>query len=227
MLGMLEHRKVRDVLVQGDILINTSLTEAFCIAIVEAACCGLQVVSTKVGGVPEVLPPDLIYLAEPNDQSLREELERAIADKRAGRNVPPFVAHNRIKLLYTWRDVAHRTERVYKRVADLVERETKERLSRYYSCGPLSGKLFVIAAVLNIWFMCFLQIFQPSQKIEITPELQRTYILKSNANQKNSKEEQRSQKRTLLECEDSLTNGTSSKILRRSNRKRTKSKKEL
>lgn len=28
------------VLVQGDILINTSLTEAFCIAIVEAACCG-------------------------------------------------------------------------------------------------------------------------------------------------------------------------------------------
>ena len=31
--------------------------------------CSLQVVSTKVGGVPEVLPPDLIYLAEPNDQS--------------------------------------------------------------------------------------------------------------------------------------------------------------
>ena len=26
----------------------------------------LQVVSTKVGGVPEVLPPDLIYLAEPS-----------------------------------------------------------------------------------------------------------------------------------------------------------------
>ncbi|XP_063410123.1 phosphatidylinositol N-acetylglucosaminyltransferase subunit A-like isoform X2 [Mytilus trossulus] len=227
LLGMLEHRKVRDVLVQGDILINTSLTEAFCIAIVEAACCGLQVVSTKVGGVPEVLPPDLIYLAEPNDQSLREELERAIADKRAGKNVPPFVAHNRIKLLYTWRDVAHRTERVYKRVADLVERETKERLSRYYSCGPLSGKLFVIAAVLNIWFMCFLQIFQPSQKIEIAPELQRSHILKRNANQKTSKEEQRSQKRTLLENEDNLTNGTSSKILRRSNRKRTKSKEEV
>ena len=28
------------VLVQGDIFLNTSLTEAFCIAIVEAACCG-------------------------------------------------------------------------------------------------------------------------------------------------------------------------------------------
>ena len=33
-------RQVRDVLVQGDIFLNTSLTEAFCIAIVEAASCG-------------------------------------------------------------------------------------------------------------------------------------------------------------------------------------------
>ena len=31
---------VLQVLVQGDIFLNASLTEAFCIAIVEAACCG-------------------------------------------------------------------------------------------------------------------------------------------------------------------------------------------
>ena len=30
---------------QGDILINTSLTEAFCIAIVEAACCGYVMIT--------------------------------------------------------------------------------------------------------------------------------------------------------------------------------------
>jgi len=40
LLGALEHSQVRGVLVQGDIFLNTSLTEAFCIAIVEAACCG-------------------------------------------------------------------------------------------------------------------------------------------------------------------------------------------
>ena len=45
-----------EVLVRGHIFLNTSLTEAFCIAIVEAAACGLMVVSTNVGGVPEVLP---------------------------------------------------------------------------------------------------------------------------------------------------------------------------
>jgi glycosyltransferase involved in cell wall biosynthesis len=31
----------------------SSLTEAFCIAILEAASCGLLTVSTRVGGVPE------------------------------------------------------------------------------------------------------------------------------------------------------------------------------
>ncbi len=53
------------MLTRGDIFLNCSLTEAFCIAIVEAASCGLLVVSTKVGGVPEVLPPHMLRLAEP------------------------------------------------------------------------------------------------------------------------------------------------------------------
>lgn len=32
----------------------------------EAASCGLVVVSTRVGGVPEVLPPNLIKLCDPH-----------------------------------------------------------------------------------------------------------------------------------------------------------------
>ena len=43
MLGLLPHTQVRNVLVQGLIFLNTSLTEAFCIAIMEGACCRLQV----------------------------------------------------------------------------------------------------------------------------------------------------------------------------------------
>ena len=53
-LGSVPHKDIRNVLVQGQIFLNTSLTEAFCISIIEAACCGLLVVSTNVGGVPEV-----------------------------------------------------------------------------------------------------------------------------------------------------------------------------
>jgi glycosyltransferase involved in cell wall biosynthesis len=46
---------------------NTSLTEAFGIAILEAACAGLYVVSTRVGGIPEILPEDMISFAEPEE----------------------------------------------------------------------------------------------------------------------------------------------------------------
>jgi len=53
------------VLQQGSIFLNTSLTEAFGIAILEAACAGLHVVSTRVGGVPEILPEDMISFTAP------------------------------------------------------------------------------------------------------------------------------------------------------------------
>jgi len=53
---------------------NTSLTESFGIAILEAACAGLYVMSTRVGGVPEILPPDMISFAEPEENGLSFQL---------------------------------------------------------------------------------------------------------------------------------------------------------
>lgn len=49
---------------------NTSLTESFGIAIVEAACAGLYVVSTRVGGIPEILPEDMISFSNPDEDGL-------------------------------------------------------------------------------------------------------------------------------------------------------------
>lgn len=54
-------------------------------AIVEAASCGLQVVSTSVGGIPEVLPPSLIILTEPNIDSVLSGLQQAIERHRRHR----------------------------------------------------------------------------------------------------------------------------------------------
>jgi len=78
LLGGLPHDQVRDVLCRGHIFLNTSLTESFCIAILEAACCGLLVVTTDVGGVPEVLPPHMAYLAKPDEKSIVRQLRKAI-----------------------------------------------------------------------------------------------------------------------------------------------------
>ncbi|XP_070134810.1 uncharacterized protein PIG-A [Drosophila bipectinata] len=82
MVGAVEHAKVRDILVRGHIFVNTSLTEAYCMAIVEAASCGLQVVSTSVGGIPEVLPQSLIFLAEPDIDAIYSGILVAIERHR-------------------------------------------------------------------------------------------------------------------------------------------------
>ena len=70
MLGSVPHKEVRNVMNRGHIFINTSLTEAFCIAIIEAASCGLLVVATDVGGVTEVSPHDMMLLAKPDPDSI-------------------------------------------------------------------------------------------------------------------------------------------------------------
>jgi phosphatidylinositol N-acetylglucosaminyltransferase subunit A len=99
LLGALHHSEVRNVLCRGHIFLNTSLTEAFCIAILEAASCGLLCVSTNVGGVPEVLPPDMIYLSPAKPEPLIENLELAI---KQSKNIPCSKMHETIKSLYSW-----------------------------------------------------------------------------------------------------------------------------
>ncbi|XP_064611415.1 phosphatidylinositol N-acetylglucosaminyltransferase subunit A-like [Liolophura sinensis] len=175
LLGSLEHSKVQEVLVQGDIFLNTSLTEAFCIAIVEGACCGLQVVSTKVGGIPEVLPPGAIFLAEPSVSCLVVELEKAIVKCREG-SVDPYATHMAVRDLYTWQDVARRTELVYDAVMTTPSPDLQERISTYYGCGPLAGKLFVIAVMLNCFVLLLLQWMFPSEGFERAPEFPRKSV---------------------------------------------------
>lgn len=65
-----------------------------------------------MGGIPEVLPEGLITLCEPTVRSLCAGLEAVIARQRSG-NVPsPASNHMRVRNLYTWRNVAERTEKV-------------------------------------------------------------------------------------------------------------------
>jgi len=77
-LGAVPHKDVASVLRRGHVFLNCSLTESFCIAILEAASCGLLVVSTNVGGVPEVLEPDMIVLCDPCVEALVSGVGSAI-----------------------------------------------------------------------------------------------------------------------------------------------------
>ena len=87
----------------------------------------LQVISTKVGGVPEVLPSDMIKMAEPNvsckvtmvammslitPTALAEALHEAIEVQRGGHQLDVWESHQRVTEMYNWYDIAERTEKV-------------------------------------------------------------------------------------------------------------------
>ena len=171
LLGAIKHDDVRDVLVQGDLFLNASLTEAFCMAIVEAAACGLQVVSTKVGGIPEVLPSQMIWLTEPSVKGLLDGLERALADRRAGNVISPFEAHQRVKGYYQWEDIAKRTQRVYDSVVKDPEDKLGHRLYKFWQCGTISGALFIVIAVIEHLLSLVFAWLVPTESIDISPEL--------------------------------------------------------
>ncbi|KAG6810562.1 hypothetical protein H0H92_011316 [Tricholoma furcatifolium] len=108
---------------------NTSLTESFGIAILEAACTGMYVVSTRVGGVPEVLPKDMISFAEPDEDDVFRAMSEAIGIVAAGKH-DPQQAHERIRTFYNWEDIAVRTEKVYDAVMKSPQMELMERMQR-------------------------------------------------------------------------------------------------
>nr|XP_019045831.1 phosphatidylinositol glycan, class A [Kwoniella bestiolae CBS 10118]OCF24761.1 phosphatidylinositol glycan, class A [Kwoniella bestiolae CBS 10118] len=129
LLGRVRPGDVRDVLNRGQIYLNNSLTEAFGISIIEAASAGLFVVATKVGGVPEILPEDMIEFARADEEDVIRALTHAIHTIKSGKH-DPLKAHERVKGMYTWEEVAERTEKVYERAMETPSRSTAERLSR-------------------------------------------------------------------------------------------------
>lgn len=109
LLGMVESSNVRNVLCRGHIFLNVSLTEAFCIALLEAACCGLLCVSTNVGGIPEVLPPRMIFLAPPKAKPIIKQVEEAIK-KLEKEGINHQHHHKVVKSLYNWQSTTTRIE---------------------------------------------------------------------------------------------------------------------
>jgi phosphatidylinositol glycan class A protein len=170
LLGALVHSAVPAVLNRGHIFLNCSLTEAFCIAIVEAASCGLLVVSTNVGGVPEVLPADMIELADPNVTDLVRALVRSFPRARLLTETRRWTFHERVRRMYNWDNVASRHEVIYHRVLAPAPAPFIDRLHRYYACGIWAGKIWCCVVVSFYLFGLLLAYLQPLDSIEIAPD---------------------------------------------------------
>ncbi|GAC93030.1 glycosyltransferase [Pseudozyma hubeiensis SY62] len=166
--GAVRQGDVRDHLTRGTIFLNTSLTEAFGTGIIEAACAGLFVVSTRVGGIPEVLPPAMVRLARPEEDDIVRAMDDAIAYVRAGKH-DPLAYHEAVKHMYSWSDVAKRVNGVYRQAMENDLPRPAQRLAKYNAGGVIAGKIFVIIVVVDMFFLKLLEWWLPDRCIDRCP----------------------------------------------------------
>ena len=84
---------------------------------------------SRVGGIPEVLPKDLIYMAEPSASAIISALNTVIEKIKLGKTPTKHEMHGRIAPLYTWPKV----KRTLKQTQRLLGQSTAE---------PVTMKLF-------------------------------------------------------------------------------------
>lgn len=162
MLGELNNLEVRDkLLMRGDVFLNTSLTEAFCMAIVEAVSCGLTVVSTSVGGIPEVLPEEFIYFVQPDPEDILRGLTTAIDDFLAGKRPSPERCNQFVRDAYSWKDVAIRTEKIYKSSTARQSPSLGKKVRRLWEKGSMAGPLMAMLYLFCHYFILILSYIQP------------------------------------------------------------------
>jgi len=110
LLGSVPPSEVPAMLTRGQIFLSTSLTEAYCIAVLEAVSCGLLGISTRVGGVAEIFPPHVLQLAEPEEMALVSSILKAVEHVQGD---GPRSYHDYVASRHSWVAVASATALVY------------------------------------------------------------------------------------------------------------------
>lgn len=126
--------------------------------------------STNVGGVPEVLPDDMIFMAKPSVSDLTKNLSKAIQAKLDTKiehqRLESIDFHERIKNMYSWTNVTKRTISVYEQVLQQPKKTFLERLGRYRSVGPFAGYVASILAITLHLYVSLCQWWQSEEFID-------------------------------------------------------------
>ncbi|EDP44331.1 hypothetical protein MGL_1728 [Malassezia globosa CBS 7966] len=169
LVGAVRQRDIRTHLNRGQLFLNTSLTEAFGTSIIEATCAGLYIVTTKVGGIPELLPSSMMRLAEPCVESIVSEMSLAIEYLRTGQH-DPHEQHYKVASMYSWSETTRRLETVYARAMASPNRSVTERFERYMSIGgPIGGPIICLVVAAQMIIALALEWLIPEASIPRVP----------------------------------------------------------
>ncbi|AGO09882.1 AaceriAAL108Cp [[Ashbya] aceris (nom. inval.)] len=172
LLGAVQHENVREVMCLGDIYLHASLTEAFGTVLVEAASCGLLIVTTKVGGIPEVLPEHMtVYASETSVSSLVEATNTAIEIVR-DKKVDRMAFHEQVSQMYDWMDVARRTVQVYEKCQrNPANKDWNVMLKKYYHRDNAWARtLYTLCCITEYILWYVLEWWYPRSEIDLAPK---------------------------------------------------------
>lgn len=113
--GRVPHERVKDYMNQAEVFVLSSLSEGFPVTILEAMACGLPVVATRVGGVPDIIKNGTNgYLVDTmNQEQIAEALLNLLQDKQLRKDISE---NNREGVRrYRWDAVAATLEGVYQK----------------------------------------------------------------------------------------------------------------
>lgn len=136
-------------------------------AILEAACCNLLVVSTNVGGIPEVLPDRMVYLSKPSCEDLLVKLSHAIEDVP---HVDTSDFYDELKNIYSWEEVAKKTVKVYDSVMTSEYPTILSRIKNALATGNVVWFLTYIYLHLEYVVLVFVELLWPAEEIDILPD---------------------------------------------------------
>lgn len=79
--------------------------------------------------------------------------------------------------MYSWHDIAERTEKVYNEIIQRNSLPLIDRLKRYYGCGAWAGKLFCLLIALDFLLLYFLEFCFPRDGIDIARDWPKKPVL--------------------------------------------------
>lgn len=104
-VGAVPHEQVPDELRKLDVYVALSRThsESFGVAVIEASACGLPVVVSRVGGLPEVVEEGVTGLIVPHDdaEAAADALRKLLASEALRRSMGE-AGRRRVERMYAW-----------------------------------------------------------------------------------------------------------------------------
>ncbi len=127
-IGHVNHADIVSKYAEAMIFVNASYYESFGIPVAEAMACGLPVVASRAGGVPEIVEDRVSgLLVEPGDAASLEAAVAELIEKEKLRESFKRAGRERVSHLFNWDNIASKLDGHYQRIClswDITEHRT-------------------------------------------------------------------------------------------------------